>query len=224
MTLRSATQLICNSEFSRQETIKNTGVYSSKVKTIYHGVEDCCEKFTPKEALVVTAGNVDHTNLQRKGLEPFVRAAALLPDIPFVLIGRWQDNAIHHLRSAAPSNVRFTGWVSDEQLYSYFARARVYLQASRHEGFGLSVAEAMLCRCIPVTTRAGALPEVTGDAGVYLNSQEPNAIADGIRRAFASDYELGQRARERILLNFPVAKRKLQLFDLIDLHIDKGAL
>ena len=86
MTLRSATQLICNSEFSRQETIKNTGVCSSKVTRIYHAVEDYCEKCSPKEALVVTAGNVNYTNLQRKGLEPFVRAAALLPDIPFVLI------------------------------------------------------------------------------------------------------------------------------------------
>jgi hypothetical protein len=71
------------------------------------------------------------------------------------------------LRQAASPNVEFLGFVSDEELFSLYARASVYVQASMHEGFGLSVAEAMSAGCIPVVTRAGSLPEVVGDVGGF---------------------------------------------------------
>ncbi len=213
-TMRMATRLGAFSEFSRAEAIQNAGMPPDRVAMIYVGVEDCRMKSRPKEQLVVTAGNIDHANLLRKGLEPFVRVAALLPDIPFVVIGAWRDDAIDRLRSIAGPNVTFTGWVSDEQLQDYFARARVYVQASRHEGFGLSVAEAMLSGCVPVVTRAGALPEVVGETGIYVDSPTPENVAIGVRRALELDW--GTRARDRIVTQFPLAKRKQKLYALID--------
>ena len=57
----------------------------------------------------------------------------------------------------------------------------MYVQASRHEGFGLAVAEAMLAGCVPVVMNVTAMPEVVGDAGVLIESQEPAAVADGVR-------------------------------------------
>ena len=213
-TMRMATRLVAFSDFSRAEAIQNAGMPPDQVAMIYVGVEDCRMKSRPKERLVVTAGNVDRDNLQRKGLESFVRAAVLLPDIPFVVIGAWRDDAIDRLRSIAGPNVTFIGWISDEQLRDYFVRARVYVQASRHEGFGLAVAEAMLSECIPVVTRAGALPELVGETGVYLDSAAPEDIAAGVRRALELDE--GTRARDRIVTQFPLAKRKQKLYALID--------
>ena len=64
------------------------------------------------------------------------------------------------------------------------------MQASRHEGFGLAVAEAMLAGCVPVVMNVTAMPEVVGDAGVLIESQRPEDVAEGIRRAL----ELGPDA------------------------------
>ena len=217
MTMRMATRLTAFSEFSREEAIKNTGIHPDRVVMIYIGAEnDGGETRQQKEQMAITVGNVDRDNIQRKGLEPFVRAAAFLPEVPFVVIGAWRDNAIAHLRAIATPNVQFTGWVNDEQLQDYFARARVYVQPSRHEGFGLSVAEAMLQECVPVVTRVGALPEVVGDVGIYLDSREPSDVAGGVRRALALDERWGQRARERIVREFPLSRRREQLYALID--------
>ena len=104
-------------------------------------------------------------NLERKGHRPFVLAARELPDVRFVLAGRWDDDAIDVLRADAPENVLFTGYLEDEELDAWFRRAAVYAQPSLHEGFGLSLAEAMLAGAVPVVTKAGALPEVVGDVG-----------------------------------------------------------
>ena len=152
-----------------------------------------------------------------------MRAAALAPEVGFVVIGQNQeDDAMEFLRSIASPNVRFTGWITDDELFAYFARAAVYVQASVHEGFGLAVAEAMLCECAPVVTRAGSLPEVVGRDGVYLESAEPKTIAEGIRAGISAQPDIGSRARHRIQQEFPEHRRSQELFELIDSSLNKG--
>ena len=85
------------------------------------------------------------------------------------------------LRERAGPNVELTGYASDEDLLAWYRRAAVYVQASRHEGFGLAVAEGMLAGCVPVVLDVTAMPEVVGDAGVLISSQDPGG--GGRRRA-----------------------------------------
>ena len=80
----------------------------------------------------------------------------------------------------------------------------------------MSVAEAMLAGCIPVVARAGALPEVVGEAGVQLDRADPEAIADAVRHALAAADDQRRRARERVLERFPVSARRDGLFAAIE--------
>lgn len=215
-TMRSASRLVVNSRYTCQEVLANDRLDAEKISMIYHGFPVEAASPRPKENLVITVGNVDRGNLQRKGLELFVRAAVECPEKDFVMIGAWRDDAIRQLQALAPTNVKFTGWVSDGELRDYFARAQVYVQVSRHEGFGLAVAEAMLHECTPVVTCVGALPEVVGDAGVFVESFEPSAVAAGVRLAFAQADAIGPRARARIVQEFPLERRRAQLFQLLE--------
>src|SRR5205823_8232695 len=133
----------------------------------------------------------------------FVEAARELPDVEFVLAGLWKDDAIERLRALASPNVRFTGWLERPELDRLFRQAATYVQPSHHEGFGLAVAEAMLAGCVPVVTAAGALPEVVGDAGVQVPSDQPADVADGIRRALEAGPDAPARARERVPAQVP---------------------
>lgn len=215
MTMQNATALVTNSHFTRAEVIREVGIAPERVQTVYHGFAAPPRTTTAKEPLALTIGNVDRGNLTRKGLEPFVRAGAYL-DVPFVVVGAWRDDAIERLKRIAQSNVTFTGWVEAEELAGYLARARVYVQPSQHEGFGMAVAEAMLAECVPVVTRAGALPEVVGECGVYVESAEPRALAEGIRQGLQSDAALGKRARERVMSEFPLMRRRDGLYKAIE--------
>ena len=215
--IRSATRLIVNSEAARREAAENAGADPRKISVIYHGVDPVAPGPTEgRERVALTVGNVWRENLLRKGLLPFVQAAAQLPDVRFVHIGRWCDDGIDELRRTAGPNVEFLGALPDEELNLWYARASVYVQASLHEGFGMSVAEAMSAGCVPVVTRAGALPEVVGDAGVYADSAHPTDLARAIRVGLQRGADVRQAARDRVLSKFPMDRRRDLLGQCID--------
>jgi glycosyltransferase involved in cell wall biosynthesis len=215
--MRRAGRLITNSSYSLGEIERNTPIPPSRVTVVHHGVPDPFgEPTTPKERMALTVGAIDHGTLVQKGQLPFVQAARDLPDVRFVFVGKWLDDSIEQLRAQAPANVEFTGWLSHDDLLATYRRAAVYVQASRHEGFGLAVAEAMLAGCVPVVMDATAMPEVVGDAGVLIGSQRPEEVAEGVRRALAMGPEANRSARERILTTFPMSSRRDGILRVVD--------
>jgi glycosyltransferase involved in cell wall biosynthesis len=209
--MKRAGRLVTNSNSSRREIAANTPIPPERVTVIHHGVPD---PFGPidagreRERLALTVGPIATSTLVQKGHRPFVEAARHLPDVRFVFVGKPLDGAIGELEALAGDNVEFTGWASDAELEDLYARASVYVQPSRHEGFGLAVAEAMLAGCVPVVMNVTAMPEVVGDAGVLIESQDPEAVAAGVAEALALGAEAHQAARERILSEFPLELRR----------------
>jgi glycosyltransferase involved in cell wall biosynthesis len=212
-----AGRLVTNSEYSLSEIERNTPIPPERVTVIHHGVPDPFgEPPSERERVALTVGAIDSTTLVQKGQIPFVQAAAELPDVAFVCAGKWLDGSVKRLRAMAPANVEFTGWLSDDELHERYRRAAVYVQASRHEGFGLAVAEAMLAGCVPVVMNATAMPEVVGDAGVLIESQRPRDVAEGVRRALALGPEAVRRARQRILMRFPLQRRREGILRVVE--------
>jgi glycosyltransferase involved in cell wall biosynthesis len=216
--MNRATRLVTNSEYSRGEIERNTPIPPERVTVLHHGVPDPFGDLgggPAKEPLALTVGHLVRSTLEQKGHRPFVAAAASLPDVRFVFVGRWHDDAIEELRAIAGDNVEFTGWLSDEDLHAIYRRASVYVQASRHEGFGLAVAEGMLAGCVPVVMNVTAMPEVVGDAGILIDSQDPDAVAGAVRQALELGPDAGARARERILTAFPMENRRDGLLEIV---------
>ena len=69
---------------------------------------------------------------------------------------------------------------SDEELRLVYAGATALLFPSRYEGFGLPVAEAMACGCPVITTPRSSLPEVAGDAAIYVDPDDPRALRQAL--------------------------------------------
>jgi glycosyltransferase involved in cell wall biosynthesis len=219
--MRRAGRLMTNSEYSLSEIRANTPIPPDRVRVVHHGVPDPFgEEPGEKAREALTVGAIDHTTLVQKGQLPFVEAARLLPDVRFKFAGKWLDESVEQLRGRAGDNVEFTGWLSDEDLLAAYRRATVYVQASRHEGFGLAVAEAMLAGCVPVVMNVTAMPEVVGDAGVLIESQAPAEVADAVRRALDLGPDAARRARERILTAFPMESRRDGILRVVEDALD----
>jgi glycosyltransferase involved in cell wall biosynthesis len=208
--MRRAKVLVTNSNYSRSEITANTPIPAERIRVVHHGVPDPFGDLddSRRERRALTVGAIDAGTLVQKGQLPFVQASELLPDVGFSFVGKPLDESVERLRAAAGQNVTFLGWVSEEELHEEYRRASVYVQVSRHEGFGLAVAEAMLAGCVPVVMDVTAMPEVVGDAGITVSSQDPEEVARGIEAALALGPDAHRRARERILAEFPMQVRR----------------
>jgi glycosyltransferase involved in cell wall biosynthesis len=114
--------------------------------------------------------------------------------MPLVLVGprawKWQDeigDVDQRLGEAARKRIRILGHVPREDLRRLFAGARMLAFPSLHEGFGLPVLEAMRMGCPVLTSHAGGLAEVAGDAAVIVDPLDPASIRAGITRLLADD-------------------------------------
>ena len=205
------------SQFSRAEALRLPYVDPNRTLCIRLGLPDLAAgRRLAKTDTVLTVGTVSRYEILRKGLGTFVKASALLPHYEFKLTGIWQDDAIRTLRHWNDRNITYTGCVPDSELFREMSEAKVYVQASHHEGFGMALAEAMLFQCAPVVTDRGSLPEVVGDTGLYVAYDDPIGTAAAIEEACRRQSELGPRARARVLSLFPLERRKQQLLSLVD--------
>ena len=214
---KNADSILSVSKSNYYETMTNAKAASAKVKLIYHGFEGDIFRRRPeieKEPVILTVARITAETLIKKGLRLFVECAQLMPETKFLLVGPGDERALEKLKKIASPNVAFIGPLYGAKLVEIFSRAKVYAQLSGGESFGCAVAEAMLCECVPVLSRMGALPEVGGDAAIYIDSHEPDHVSLKLRQALASD--IGAKARQRILEVFPLEKRRVSLLMAVE--------
>ncbi|MFH0943576.1 MAG: glycosyltransferase, partial [Planctomycetota bacterium] len=99
-----------------------------------------------------------------------------------------------------------------------YAGAVALVCPSLTEGFGLPVLEAMACGTPVVCARAGALPEVAGDAALYVDPTDVRSIAAGLQRILEEEplrRDLAARGLARARL-FDARKTTARLVDLLE--------
>nr|WP_298646894.1 glycosyltransferase family 1 protein [uncultured Tistrella sp.] len=124
--------------------------------------------------------------LPHKSPQTVVQAAARLwqhAGIRTVILGTdpYGTLAAALARSGDVGITRLHG-VSTPVLAAHYRRAVCLVMPSEYEGFGLPILEAQLCGCPVVTTRRGALPEVAGDAALYIEPADADALVAAVSR------------------------------------------
>lgn len=141
----------------------------------------------------------------RKGYDVLAQALNMLDKCPpLIAVGGdgWSGSEIRRrVRDIDQKGlVRFVGNVEPGVLSALYARARLVIQASHAEGFGLPLLEAMSTGAAVVATDIPQAREVAGDAVSLTPAGDPEALAGAIERLLADDgarSELGRRALAR---------------------------
>jgi glycosyltransferase involved in cell wall biosynthesis len=82
------------------------------------------------------------------------------------------------------SYISYLGQPDKSTLVQIYNAADVLLAPSLHEGFGITILEAMACGTPVITSNVSAMPEVAGDAGVLIEPTNPQAIADAVEHLY----------------------------------------
>jgi glycosyltransferase involved in cell wall biosynthesis len=191
-----AARIITLSQYTADQLARHCGVERERIRVIPAGVDlpekvlDLKEQQREREQLVgagnemVFAAGAIQT---RKNTLNAVRAVASLPaNYKLVLAGGngYGSEAVYNfIRSAGlESRVRVLGYVTDDRLRLLYQAASLFLFPSLEEGFGLPVLEAMEYGVPVVASSTSSLPEVGGDAALYVDPRDPEEIAEKIQR------------------------------------------
>jgi len=144
----------------------------------------------------------------RRDLGTIYHIAEHFPEYTFRIVGLEKSNG----EPNQPTNVHLLGTLSSKQLREEFNKVDFFLQLSLYEGFGLSLAEAMLCGCIPIASSVNVVPEIVGEMGFMIASREDETIFSIIEKAVIESENVNRsQVRKRIIDRYPFGSRKESL-------------
>lgn len=199
-----AEQIITISEFSKHQLVRYCHVPEGKLVVTYQSGEQVLE-YPPDPSILDNHALTERPFVlavsslnPSKNFRAVVEAANLLKDcgFDFVIAGGSNPKVFQSSQQAFPSNVKYLGYVSNEELRALYEHAACYLMPSLYEGFGLTPLEAMTCGCPVLVSNAASLPEVCGDAALYCDPHRPQDIAAKLQRLMA-DADLRETLRQK---------------------------
>ncbi len=132
---------------------------------------------------ILTVGTVEPRKNYSTVLKAFNRIQQQRQDVQLLIVGSpgWLSEDIAYMIRRR-RNVLWLDDADDGTLRVLYRNAAVFLFPSLYEGFGLPVLEAMACGTPVVTSEAGSLPEIGGDAARYVSPNNTEGIAEAVLR------------------------------------------
>ncbi len=110
-------------------------------------------------------------------LKAFSLAAEKIPNLRLVAFGTGAPSSELPL----PANTEYVIQPDQDKIKDYYSKCDVWLLASRSEGFGLPIIEAMACRTPVISTPVGGAPEILSDGtGILVRAEDPEEMAKAI--------------------------------------------
>jgi glycosyltransferase involved in cell wall biosynthesis len=184
-----ANAILCISRSTATDLLKLHPNAQNRISVIYGGTNTIGQTKAPLETIkakwgiskpyfLAVGGQDPHKGFQ-VSLSAFLRLSETTP-VELVVAGSLNDpyKAYYkrHLEGLGRKDVIFTGFAEADELEALYANSLALLFPSEYEGFGLPVLEALARGCPVVTTRCSSLPEVGGDAALYIDVGDHNAM------------------------------------------------
>lgn len=199
-SIKNSTKIITISENSKRDLIKYFPHCEDKVEVIYPGrpninrVSNKDEIDKVKKRYKIFGNYILHVGTiePRKNIKRLVKAYKLLlrenkdfKDIKLVLIGKkgWLYKEIFdEIGELLNDKIIYLGYVEQKDIPILYSGAEFFIYPSLYEGFGLPPLEAMTCGVPVIVSNSSSLPEVVGDAGLYINPYDIETIKEAMSK------------------------------------------
>jgi glycosyltransferase involved in cell wall biosynthesis len=207
-SVKNAKKVIAVSATTKKDLIKFYQLPEEKIEVIYNGGPRHIKKLKlTKSKFILFVGTLQ----PRKNLITLIAAFNLFykqnPEFKLVIAGKkgWlYENIFHHVKELRlEKQVIFTGYISEEELISYYKNAFCFVLPSFYEGFGIPLLEAMSFNCPVISSSSSSLPEVGGNACLYFNPKSVNDLLKKMKMIMENEKlrkELIKKGKERLKL------------------------
>lgn len=192
--------IICVSESTKSDLLRVYGDVETPISVVHHGVDAVFRPDVPPipgfpEQYVVFVGNRTGYKDAAVLLRAFATLRGEFPELQVVFVGGgpFSGREIRAMDALGLAGLVRQVSLSESQMPSAYAQARMCVFSSQYEGFGLPALEAMACGTPLILANCSSLPEVGGDAARYFPPGDGNYLADEMRLVLTDDME-----RERL--------------------------
>jgi len=201
--IKRADKIIFDSNFIKDESIRLFSFPAEKLKTIYLGIDkNIYRMYDPRDLIGISKkyslppkfifflGSIEpRKNLKHLLLAYLNLDAPIRKEFKLVLAGfkGWKNEEIHSLIKKSNGDVKYIGYMPEEDLGKVLNLAHLFLFPSFYEGFGLPPLEAMACGCPVITSNTSSLPEICADAAFYVNPYDVNDISSAITKIICNE-------------------------------------
>ncbi len=213
--LKKADLIITNSEYTSRDVNKVYPFTKNKTEFIHlgkdekinqtHETSDILNKYGIKTPYLLFVGTIE----PRKNLDLLLKAFESIknegfPNLKLVIVGQkgWKSRSFFQLLEKHPyrDNIILPGYVDRKDLSAIYSAAYAYIQASKYEGFGLPVVEAMSCGTPCIVSDVSSLPEIGGDTVLTFNCDSASDLESRIKDLLHNPEmrnELGKKSLQR---------------------------
>lgn len=225
--------LMANSQFT-QNTFESTyPSISSKVRIIYKSIDSTPYIRQREMGINEITGSTNQptilfvgTNMQRKGIITLLNAAndilMQVPECNFLIVGK--DKYLYKYKKIAQKNnviasMQFLGHRSQNELYSIYHQASIFVLPSLTEAFGVVILEAIAAGAVPVASNVGGIPEIIQDEvnGLLVPPDNPEALASAVIRLLKNP-DLMEKLRSNGRLTLDRFSHEEMVYKTIELY------
>ncbi|HEY5625574.1 MAG TPA: glycosyltransferase family 1 protein [Dehalococcoidia bacterium] len=196
-----AEHIVTVSEASKRDIVAECGLDGDRISVVYNGIDD--DEGPPSrmtslpQPYILYVGSYEPRKNLRRLLDGFEEAVAGGLPHHLVLVVEAESGhkaALHGYaeRLDCAGRLRFLHSLDDATMHDVYAGAEMFVFPSLYEGFGLPPLQAMAAGVPVISSPAGSLHEVLGEAAVYVDPAEATTIAAAIQR-LAADPGLRER-------------------------------
>lgn len=191
--LKTVDHIITISESAKKDIVRIIGIPAEKVTVTYLAAgKDYKNLKLKRENFVLYIGDIN----PNKNISSLFKAIALLKNEKLVLVGKALSESMEIRKEinilGIKDRVKFAGYISEKEKIILLNKAKVYVQPSIYEGFGLPILEAMACNCPVICGRNSSLIEIAGDAATHSEVTDINDLSDKIKNVKATEKEIIQ--------------------------------
>lgn len=198
-----ADRIIAISQSTKKDIVEHYGISENKISVIYPGLQSELLAANEREGLVAACQLSDGYFLSVSTLEPrknlkglisaFVQYKRKYPNShhKLVIVGEmgWDSDLENEIESLKlyRNDIKFTGFVSSDQLYTLYKYALAVAYVSYYEGFGLPVLEGLSMGKAVISSNTSSMPEVGGAAVHYCDPYDIEDISNALEQVALSE-------------------------------------